>query len=143
MTVVPVLSSTEKESAVLKIRKSLFSSSAIFSSRLGSDNYEGIEALFISRGEEIKKLTDVEQKISKTISKTPSKTAEPLIKDYITTRNKLFEDILDQNKNLDRDLRAVRETVLTEIKSLNRGKKMHQRYVDASTLNSGFIDVKE
>ncbi|MFC1556811.1 hypothetical protein ACFL5L_02365 [candidate division KSB1 bacterium] len=113
------------------------------SEAVGSDNYEGIEALFISRGEEIKKLTDVEQKISKTISKTPSKTAEPLIKDYITTRNKLFEDILDQNKNLDRDLRAVRETVLTEIKSLNRGKKMHQRYVDASTLNSGFIDVKE
>ncbi|MFC1477715.1 flagellar protein FliT [candidate division KSB1 bacterium] len=108
-----------------------------------SDHLDSIETIFINRSEAVEKLHDIEQQLQKTISSDASRQLHQSIREYVSTREKLFAEILDQDKKIEKLLHTMREAVVKEMKNLNRGKHMNNEYINKSLLSSGFIDITE
>lgn len=121
---------------IKKITKNLLNS-------LEDEDFDKIEVLFLTRGEELERLSEKEQRLDKELTARPDGADSGELKNYIYRRNEVIEHIRKRDKEIDKTIRLFRTEVLTEIKELNRGKKMHKRYIDTSAFASGFIDIKE
>ncbi len=110
---------------------------------VNSDKLDSIESLYTKRGAKIKLLTESEQDLKSMLTAVRPDETEPVLRDYVEKRDTLFKEILSSDQNMNRSIRSKRETILNEIKNLNRGKRMRKEYINRSTLGTAFIDIKE
>ncbi len=113
------------------------------SKALIEEEIESVESIFLQRGEVIRKLSNDEQEIEKLLSVDKSILEDNGLKEHVETRNSLFKEIRSQNKELEGKIKTKRESILKELKHIEKGKKMHKGYINNTSFPSGFVDIKE
>jgi len=108
-----------------------------------ADEFDEIEPLFEARGEKIKKLTESEAEFERRLNGKPPQFICTELNEYKQKRDKLFTDIQEIDKQVNKTIIESRDAVLSEMKELYRGKKMNEGYLNPSALAFGFIDIKE
>ncbi|MCH7781703.1 hypothetical protein IID62_01415 [candidate division KSB1 bacterium] len=108
-----------------------------------NDETESLEPLFAQRSIEIEKITGLEVKLGKMLNSKHKVINNPEIKDYKQKRESLFHDIQEIDRQVNLLITASKETVLSEMKELYRGRKMNDGYLTIPAYSSAFIDTKE
>ena len=108
-----------------------------------NDETELLEPLLAQRSKEIEKITGLEVKLGKMLSNKHKIINNPEIKDYKQKRESLFHDIQEIDRQVNLLITASKETVLSEMKELYRGRKMNDGYLTIPAYSSAFIDTKE
>ena len=117
--------------------------SGVIADLIAASDIERVESLLTSRGKEIEALAELEHELGRIQGETSAGLDSNEIALFKEKRDKLFRDIQGIDKQVNQSIIASKEAVLTEMKELYRGKRMNDRYVNASTFASGFIDIKE
>ncbi len=127
----------------VRLLEEVYRITAVIDTAAKGDELSDIESLFNLRGEEIQNLNDCETSLTEFLENSPVGFDRKLIEDYGKKRLEIFNKIQSIDSDVDKLIRKLRDEILSEMKELYRGKKMQSGYLNSSTAQKGFIDIKE